>query len=440
MRKLKIVLVGGGSFRWTPRLVCNILENASLNGSYVVLYDINSQMLKLTGKLSEKYRALYKSDTTFAHTTDQAEALEGADSVVVTLSTGGLEAMQHDLKIPETFGIFHTVGDTVGPAGLSRSLRNIPIMLDLAHAMETHCPDAWMLNCSNPLSALTHSVTCQTSIKAMGVCHGVVGAAKIYAEFFGTQNKACAWSHTGINHFSWFTRFVVEGRCAWEILAEKGLDAWLALSPEQAKKDPVFGSLYGFRCGLKLGRTLGAIPAIGDRHLVEFLPGYLISEDRLASYGLVRTTIEGQKRQAAGYRSRVERFIKGEEDLPPVASRDNVAAWIAGLFGGPPAHDNLNAPNTGQIPQLPDGVIVETRGLLDTAGIHPFVSPMPKAIEAIVRPQALREALTVEAALEGSFEKALSVMMTDPLLPSVEIARPMLEALIAATRKWLPQF
>ena len=123
MRKLKIVLVGGGSFRWTPRLVCNILENASLNGSYVVLYDINSQALELTGKLSEKYRALYKSDTTFAHTTDQAEALEGADAVVVTLSTGGLEAMQQDLKIPETFGIFHTVGDTIGPAGLSRSLR-----------------------------------------------------------------------------------------------------------------------------------------------------------------------------------------------------------------------------------------------------------------------------------------------------------------------------
>ncbi|MDP6038595.1 MAG: hypothetical protein QGG64_08605 [Candidatus Latescibacteria bacterium] len=440
MRKLKIVLVGGGSFRWTPRLVCNILENESLNGSHVVLYDINSEALELTGKLSEKYRALYKSDTTFFHTADQAEALEGADAVVVTLSTGGLEAMQHDLEIPETFGIFHTVGDTVGPAGLSRSLRNIPIMLDLARAMETHCPNAWMLNCSNPLSALTHSVTSQTSIKAVGVCHGVVSAAKIYAKFFGTQINSCAWSHTGINHFSWFTQFSVEGRCAWDILAEKGLDTWLALSPEQAKEDPVFGPIYGFRCGLKLGRTSGAIPAIGDRHLAEFLPGYLTSEDRVASYGLMRTTIEGQRRQAAGNRARVERLVKGEEDLPPVASRDNVAAWIAGLFGGSPAQDNLNAPNTGQIPQLPGGVIVETRGLLDTAGIHPFVSQMPKAIEAIVRPQALREALTVEAALEGSFEKALSVIITDPLLPSVEIACPMLEALIASTRKWLPQF
>lgn len=217
----------------------------------------------------------------------------------------------------------------MGPAGLSRSLRNIPVLIDLARAMETHCPDAWMLNCSNPLSALTHSVTQETRIKAIGICHGVVSTAKIYANFFGAQIDACAWSYTGIDHFSWFTRFFVEGHCAQTILQEKGLDKWLALPPEQAADDPVFGPIYALRCGLKLGRQLGALPAIGDRHLVEFLPEFLTSP---ATYGLVRTTIEGQRRQAAAYRARAERFVNGTEELPPLSGRDNIGAWIAGLY------------------------------------------------------------------------------------------------------------
>ena len=101
----------------------------------------------------------YLSSTTIEQTTDRTNALDGADAVVVTISTGGLKAMAHDLEIPEKYGIFQTVGDTTGPGGLSRSLRNIPVFLDLARAMETRCPEAWMLNCSNPLSALTRTVT-----------------------------------------------------------------------------------------------------------------------------------------------------------------------------------------------------------------------------------------------------------------------------------------
>lgn len=112
----------------------------------------------------------------------------------------------------------------------------------------------------------------------------------------------------------------------------------------------------------------------------------------------------------------------------------------AALNGGPPREDNLNAPNVGQVLQLPAGAVVETRGLLDAAGFHPLVSPMPGPLEAVVRPHALREELTVDAALEGSFEKALAVLTTDPFVGSADVARPLLRDLIAATGEWLPQF
>jgi len=440
MSVLKITLVGGGSLNWTPRLVSNILSTDDLNGSHVVLYDIDPDALDLTYNLALKYRDLTGSATRFEKTTDRDAALEGADAVVVTISTGGLKAMRCDLEIPEKYGIYQTVGDTTGPGGVARALRNVPVFVDMARAMEARCPNAWMLNCSNPLSALTHAVVRETGIRALGVCHGVVGEVRLYARFFGVEREACAYVNTGIDHCAWFTDFDVEGRPVWERLIEKGLHDWLALPPKQAENDPTFGDLYTLRCGLILGRQLNALPAIGDRHMVEFFPGFLNTPGGVEKYGLVRTFIADRKKGAAAARERVERQLKGEEQLRLLGSSDDVGGWIAALSGGPVIEDNVSAPNIGQIPQLPEDAIVESRGVLDAAGCHPLVSPMPGPLEAAVRPHVVRETLIVEAALEGNFDKALAALTTDPLIGNADIARPLLEALMAATKDWLPQF
>ncbi|MCZ6634885.1 MAG: hypothetical protein O7G87_15905 [bacterium] len=440
MANLKIVLVGGGSFAWTPRLVGNILQNDFLNGSEVVLYDVNPETLALTYQLCQQYRELSGADVRIIQTTDQTEALSGADAVVVTITTGGLRAMAHDLEIPEKYGIYQMVGDTVGPGGLSRSLRNVPVFLNLARAMETHCPGGWMLNCSNPLSALTRVVDRETSVRTVGVCHGVPNVAKNFAQFFGVDIASCSYVNTGIDHCAWFTEFVVNGRPAMEQLKEMGVEDWLALDPEAAEQDGTFAGLSRLRCGIRVGLDLGALPAIGDRHLFEFLPGYLNDEDAMAKHGLVRTSVADREKGKVDAQKRLEELVKGTGELQLPDSSDDVAAWIAALYGGPPVEDNLNAPNIGQVPQLPEGAVVETRGVLDATGYRPLVSPMPEPIEAIVRPHAVREELTVDAALEGSFEKALSAMVSDPLVRNAEDARPLLEELVAANREFLPQF
>jgi alpha-galactosidase/6-phospho-beta-glucosidase family protein len=405
-----------------------------------VLFDFNAEALALVQSVCEKYASQAGSQTTVTSTTDREVALKGADAVVITISTGGLKAMRHDLEIPEKYNIYQMVGDTVGPGGISRTLRNVPVFLDLAHAMEQHCPNAWMLNCSNPLSALTRVVDRETSIKAIGVCHGVPNVAKNFAQFFNVSLSDCAYVNSGIDHCAWFTDFLVQGESAITRLKTMGVEHWFSLSPEEAEKDKTFAPLARLRNGIRFGLDLNVLPAIGDRHLFEFLPGYLNDLEKMGQLGLVQTRVEDREKGKGDAQEKLKTSLTNNEEVQIPQSSDNVAGWIAALYGGPIIEDNLNAPNIGQVPQLPAGAIVETRGVLDQTGIRPLVSPLSEDLEAIVRPHALREELTVDAALNGDFDKALAAMKSDPLLPSPEIARPLLEELIAATKDWLPQF
>jgi alpha-galactosidase len=440
MENIKIVLIGGGSYSWGPSVVGNILNNDFLNGSQVVLHDLDAEALDMNYRLALRYTEATGSATRFSQTAGLEEALDGADYVVVTISTGGLEAMRSDLEIPERYGIFQTVGDTVGPGGALRTLRNVPVFLHLGQAMERHCPKAWMLNCSNPLSTLTRVVNKETSIRAIGLCHGVLGQVSFFAQFFDKQLQDCAYVNTGIDHCAWLTELSIDGRGVEDLLLEKGIDAWLALSADQAEKDEVFGPLYKSRCGLILWRLLGALPGIGDRHLVEFFPGFLQGEENVAHYGLKRTHIGDRQSGRSNARQRLAELLAQSETPIPKGVSDNVAGWIAALAGGPLIEDNLNAPNIGQIAELPLGAVVETRGILDATGYRPIASPMSAALEAIVRPHVLRQEMLVNAAVDGSFAGALAALSSDPLLSCPDQALPMLKEMVAATSQWLPQF
>lgn len=440
MASVRIVLVGGGSYSWGPAITANILKQPHLAGSRVVLHDIDAEALALVQKVARRYCELAGADIALEATTDREAALRDADFAVVTISTGGLEAMRHDLEIPERYGIFQTVGDTTGPGGLLRALRNAPVFVDLARSMERLCPEAWMLNCSNPLAALTRVVNRESAIRALGVCHGVRGAAGQLAGFFGKERDAVAYANTGIDHCAWFTDFEVEGRAASLRLVEMGLDAWLALPPAAAKEDPTFGALFSLRCGLLLGRQLGALPAIGDRHMVEFFPRFLEGAGEAQRWGLVRTAVGQRQSGREAARQRLQRLVDGDEAVELPAPSDDVAGWIAALAGGPPVEDNLNAPNIGQIPQLPAGAVVETRGTLDATGYRPLASPMPPALAAAVAPHVWRQELVVDAAVEGDARKALAALASDPLGGAPDRAGAMLEEMMAATRRWLPQF
>ena len=164
---MRIVIIGGGSYQWVPTLTTDLALTASVRGAEIVLEDVDASRLAGTAPVVEHISALTDARFTVTTTTDQRDALRGADVVMVNITTGGLGSMQRDLDIPWRYGIRQPGGDTLGPGGINRALRNIPVLLGIARDMEDVCPDAWLLNLTNPMTALCRAVTKTTSIKTV---------------------------------------------------------------------------------------------------------------------------------------------------------------------------------------------------------------------------------------------------------------------------------
>src|ERR687896_221406 len=201
----KIAVVGGGSYQWGPKIIQDVALSDDLQGSILTLHDIDSEALDDLYRWGEKMAALAGADLVLERTGDLDEALSGAHFVVLCISTGGLDAMAHDLEIPARYGVVQTVGDTVGPGGLFRGLRNIPVVVEIARAMEEYCTDAVLLNLTNPLTVLTRAVGKATSTRAVGLCHELFSTLGMLSKMFDVTAEAINARVAGINHFIWVT-------------------------------------------------------------------------------------------------------------------------------------------------------------------------------------------------------------------------------------------
>ncbi|MDQ1509781.1 MAG: galacturan 1,4-alpha-galacturonidase, partial [Actinomycetota bacterium] len=172
----RIVIVGGGSYHWAPRLLSDFANTPSLAGAEVVLHDLDLDRLKLMEELGGEIASRRGIALRTTAEPDRKRALAGAEFVITCFSVGGFDSMQHDIEIPRRFGIRQPIGDSVGPGGLLRALRSVPVLLDIARDVETIAPDAWLVNVTNPLTALCRSVTRETGVKTVGLCNEWVGA------------------------------------------------------------------------------------------------------------------------------------------------------------------------------------------------------------------------------------------------------------------------
>ena len=199
---MKIVIVGGGSAQWVPILVDDVVIAPYLAGTELVLHDVDGARVERTRAYAEHVARLAGTGVSVRATTDLDTALAGADFVVVCISTGGLDSMARDLDVSARYELPLPIGDTVGPAGISRALRNVLVLIGIARAMERVCPHAWMLNVTNPLTALTRAVTRETTVKAVGLCHEVQNCRFFLSQMLDANYADVVLRVTGVNQSS----------------------------------------------------------------------------------------------------------------------------------------------------------------------------------------------------------------------------------------------
>ncbi len=454
----RITIIGGGSYQWTPKLLVDLVNTPSLHDAEIVLEDINPEPIRRMVDLVNHIASIRGVGMTARATTDQREALDGAEYVVVVISTGGFESMNLDVSIPERYGIRQSVGDTVGPGGIIRAQRNIPILLDVARDMEQQCPDAWMLNLTNPMTTLCRAVTKETSIKTIGLCHEVTICQFILSLLLDANFMKIRPTVAGVNHLPFITELDIDGADGLaqlrDLLDNQETRAAEPLSmpfpeglghekisegPEWTKGD----LLHHNKVKLEFFRRFGVLPAAGDRHLVEFFPGFLTEEsDWGERWGVSLTSIEDREYWQGRYIAEFEAMLS-ESDVSVMPSGEMVAGLIDSFRGGHPRAFPLNIPNAGQVADLPDGVVVESMCVADDAGVRGAdVVQLPPVLAAFLKRVSASQELAVEAAVAGDRNKVFEAMLVDPLAGRIDYDRlqQMTHEMLDATKRWLPQF
>jgi alpha-galactosidase len=417
---------------------------------HLVLEDIDPTPLPKMEALARKLNEAMGAGATVGTTTDLASALDGADFVIVCISTGAFRSMAVDLDVPAEHGITQTVGDTVGPGGINRALRNVPVLVGIAKEMEQHCPDAWLFNITNPMTCLTRAVCRETSIKTVGLCHEVGNFCMDLAIALGRPFEAVSCSVTGINHFPVLTSLEVDGADGFDVLRtlldEVGGLGSLAPYPGRPEAEKFskldFAQRHLFK--LTLLDRWGTFPAAGDRHIAEFVPFALTPEsDWGAAYNIGLSPIAKREEHQAEYIADVDAWLAGTKDLQTWQSGELPSPMIQAMLTGEPFEAPVNIPNKGQGVGLPPDVVLESICVIDGHGIRGRDRDLlPHPYDEIVRRHVATQELTVEAALRGDRSLAGEAFALDPLAGrgDLRVTEAMIDALLAGTAEWLPQF
>jgi alpha-galactosidase len=451
----RIVVIGGGSYQWVPKLLCDLVNTPSLTDAEVVLEDIDAASLDDMVEFARELIAKAGVAISVRGSTDQRAALEGADYVVVTISTGGFASMAHDLVVPERHGIRQSVGDTVGPGGISRALRNIPVLVGIARDMEAVCPDAWLLNITNPMTTLCRAVTRETDVKTVGLCHEVTMAQFTLSQLLDRDFRELDLTVTGVNHLPLVTAMQVAGDDGFARLrdlladAERRGDEPVRMPPGAGPGHDGEGNWHkrdliaANRVKFALFERFGVLPAAGDRHLVEFFPGFLTEESGWgARWGVGLTSIADREAWQDYFKAEYA-DLKAAPQVPRRPSGEMVAPLIDAFLRGRARSFPLNLPNTGQCPDVPEGPVVEA--MVTTDGEHlrgRDAATAPPALAEWLRRIVASQEATVEAALCGDRDKVVEAMLLDPLAGRIDFdhVELMTDELLAATKPWLPQF
>lgn len=453
MRDIKIAYIGGGSRGWAWGLMSDLVKADDICGE-VALYDIDLKAAKDNEIIGNKFKELEdcKSEWNYKAYEKIGDALTGADFVVISILPGTFEEMESDVHTPEKYGIYQSVGDTSGPGGIVRALRTIPMFEEIALAIKEFCPQAWVINYTNPMT-LCVSALYKTfpEIKAFGCCHEVFGTQDILVNMLDemkgikdVKREDIKVNVTGVNHFTWLTTAQYKDMDLMPIYkeyCEKYIENGI---PRKEEEDDHWMN-GGFRCLHKVKMDLflryGLIAAAGDRHLAEFCDKewYIDNPELVDKWGFGLTSVEWRKDNLQKRLDKSAKLLSGEEKCEIKPTGEEGVEQIRALLGLRDLVTNVNIPNVGQIPNLPLGAVVETNAVFRSNEVRPVMAGnIPDEIYTLISRIVGEQLLVVEAATERDIEKAFKAFVADPLvnLP-LDKARELFDEMLENTKKYL---
>lgn len=452
---IQIAYIGGGSQGWAWTLMNDLAKEEVLDGT-VRLYDIDMEGAKkneiIGNHLSSRSEIRGKWNYRAAETL--REALTGADFVVISILPGTLQEMDSDVHLPESLGIWQSVGDTTGPGGVVRALRTVPMFAEFAGAIKEYAPQAWVINFTNPMTLCVKTL-CHVfpEIKAFGCCHEVFGTQNLLKDVLkavtGIEAESRDEIHVnvlGINHFTWFDSASYKGLDLFPVYREfishnSGDD----LETDTNWFDRQFKSTQNVK--FDLFKKYGLIAAAGDSHLVEFMPGntYLSDQETIKEWGFRMKLVSNRIQQAKDRLERRERLAAFQEEFSLEDSGEEALKLIKAILGLERVISNVNIPNTaGQIANLPKDAVVETNALFERDAVRPiFAGTIPENVLGLVLPHVENHERILKAALECDRELAFEAFQKDPNVAARKIEeeklRGLFDQMIANTVNYLPK-
>lgn len=461
MLPTKIVVIGAGSASFGLNTISALMKSSRLRGSHIALVDRNDERVQLMGRLATRLNREWGSEMQITTHTHHRDALPDAAFVVSAIEVNPREELwQRDFEIPLKYGVRQPYAENGGPGGFAHALRNVGPVLEIAHAMEEACPDAWFINYSNPMIRICDAIARHSKIKVVGLCHqvkegfGLVGLT-LAAELgitvppgvVNTNADPDIWPKmgqvirqtlplidikaAGLNHFTWML----------DIRDQRtGADLYPLVRDRWQRHAPDFEPLT-----TRMFHAFGRLPVPGDQHMCEYLPWLsnpVTKPWEKYNVALYRWAVNNQRRQ--NRLQQIAEMADRDASIEALAAADSEGALevIESIAGaGNHYHLAVNLPNQGQITNLPVGAIVETPGISSGAGIQPLsMGALPEGIAELCRRETMVARLAVDAAVYGDRQAALQCLLLDPVVDDIETAKAILADYLESYRDYLPQF
>jgi len=399
--KPTIAIIGAGSAVFTRELLGDILSFPELKTVRVVLHDIDAERLETAEAIAHATARAADAHPEVLATPDRRRALDGADYVINTIQVGMHDATVRDFEIPERYGLHQTIADTIGIGGIFRGLRTFPVLAGIARDMAEVCPDAWLLNYTNPMAMnVTYLHHIAPTLKVLGLCHSVYWTMIGLCELIDVPFDEVSYWSAGVNHQAWVLRWERAGQNLYPLLDER-----IAANPELQR-----------RVRVDMYRRLGYYPTETSEHSSEYVPWYLHRDSEVKRLRLnVGEYVGISEANLAEYRQVRTELVHADTLDIDSSSTEYAPQVIHSMETGTVRVIAANVANDGLITNLPDGFAVEVPTVLDALGAHPVkVGDLPAQCAALNRNYIGPGELAVRAAVDGNPRLVPTAAMLDP--------------------------